>query len=66
MLQVKLDRSCFKQGKVTPFNVYIVHKISLWSSNQSARFALENSSFGAFKLTKSADRDKYSYSGYYN
>ena len=42
----------------------IVYDISLWSYTQDADFTLGNSLFGAFKLTKNASFNKYSYSGY--
>ena len=38
--------------------------INLWPFKQSANFTLENSLFGAVKVTKNADFDKYKYSGY--
>ena len=38
--------------------------INLWPCKQSANFTLENSLFGAVKVTKNADFDKYKYSGY--
>ena len=64
--RVKIDGSCLKQENVTfthktIVNVYIVYKINSWPYN---RGALRNSLFGAVKLTKYADPDKYSYSGY--
>ena len=45
-------------------NIYFVYKVNLWSYTKSANFTLENSLFGAAKVTKNADTDKYSYSGY--
>ena len=45
-------------------NIYIVCDIKLWSNIQSVDFALGNSLFGAVKLTKNADPDKYKYSGF--
>ena len=39
----------------TILNVYIV-EINLWSFNLGANFTLGNSSFGAVKLTRNADR----------
>ena len=44
--------------------MHIVYKINLWPYNQIADFALWNSLFGAAKMIKNADSDKYSYSGY--
>ena len=45
-------------------NVYILYEINLWSLEQDNKFVLLNSLFGAVKLTKNSDLDKYSYSGY--
>ena len=44
-------------------NVYIVYEISK-NINISDYPTLENCLFGAVKLTKNADIDKYGYSGY--
>ena len=41
-----------------------MYEINLWLSKQSAYFTLGNFLFGAVKLTKNADFDKYKYSGY--
>ena len=41
-----------------------VLEINLWSYVQDADFTLGNSSFGAVKLPKNADPEKYFYSGY--
>ena len=45
-------------------NFYIVYEINLWSFVVGQDFALEKSLFGAVKFTKTADPDKYEYSGY--
>ena len=45
-------------------NIYFVYKINSWSNIQHVDFALWNSFFGAAKLTKNADPDKYKYSEY--
>ena len=45
-------------------NMSIVYEINLWSYNQGANFTLENYLFGAVKLTKNANSNKYFYSGY--
>ena len=44
-------------------NIYIVYEINLWSSSVDQNFTLEYSLFGAVKLTKNADPDKYRYLG---
>ena len=43
---------------------YTAYEINLWPLNLDSIFMLKNSLFGAVKLTKSANSDKYSYSGY--
>ena len=45
-------------------NIYNVYEIKLWPFKQNVDFTLGNSLFGAVKLTKNADFDKYKYSGY--
>ena len=66
-IRVKFDGGCLKQDKIT-FNhgkivsLYIVYTLSL--NLNSFNFALENCLFGALKLTKNTDIDKYKYSGY--
>ena len=67
-IRVKFDGGCLKQdpgsfvhGGIV--NVYIVYEISK-NINISDYPTLENCLFGAVKLTKNADIDKYGYSGY--
>ena len=67
--RVKFDGQFLKQNKVTfthgkIVNIYIVFEINFWAFAQGGDFALENSLFGAVKLTKNAGFDKYKYSGY--
>ena len=45
-------------------NIYVVYEINLWPFNVGKDFALGNSLFGAVKLTKNTDLDKYKYFGY--
>ena len=45
-------------------NVFIVHELDSWPRDLNIDFALEGCLFGCVKLTKNADPDKYSYSGY--
>ena len=45
-------------------NTYIAYAVNLWSYTQGADFTSGNSFFGAVKLTKIADPDKYFYSGH--
>ena len=63
------DGSCLKQDKITfthgkTVNVYIVYEINLWNYVDRSDPTLRNSLFGAVKLVKNADIDKYKYSGY--
>ena len=66
--RVEFNGSCLKQNKVTfnhkrVVNIYIVYEITASSSN-NADPTLRNSLFGAVRLTKNTDIDKYQYSGY--
>ena len=66
-MRLLFDEDNLKQGKVTHYNgpvvdIYIVYKISLKTSSDI--FTLENSLFGAVKITTDADISKYKYSGY--
>ena len=66
-VRVKFDGSCLKLDKITYthetiVNIYIVYKLS--PNFNDFELALENCLFGAVKLTKNADIDKYKYSGY--
>ena len=58
---LKQDKVTFNHGKVV--NIYIVYEISK-SINISDYPTLENCLFGAVRLTKNADIDKYGNSGY--
>ena len=67
-IRVKFDGACLKQDPRSLFlggivNVYVVYEISK-NINISDYPTLENCLFGAVKLTKNADIDKYGYSGY--
>ena len=60
---------CIKQGKATftPKNVvivFIIYELDTWSRDLNADFTLKDCLFGAAKLTKNADPEKYTYSGY--
>ena len=66
-IRVKFHGGCLKQGKITYthgkiVNICIVYALS--SNLNSFDFALGNCLFGAVKLTKNTDIDKYTYSGY--
>ena len=58
---MKQDEITFNHGKVT--NIYNVYEINK-SINISDYPTLENCLFGAVRLTKNADINKYKYSGY--
>ena len=67
-IRVKVTRSCLKQDKVTYthrtiVNIYIVYEITGYNDLSSFP-TLENCLFGAVKLTKHPDIDKYKNSGY--
>ena len=47
---------------VPVLNIYIVHETT--PGTKTSNITLENCLFGAVKLTKNADVDKYKYSGY--
>ena len=66
-IRVTFDEGCLKQDKITfnhgkIVNVYIVYALS--SNLHNFDPTLENCLFGAIKLTKNADINKYIYSGY--
>ena len=58
---LKQEKITFNHGKIV--NIYIVHKIEK-SVNISSYPTIENSLFGAVKLTKHAPVDEYKFSGY--
>ena len=55
------DQGALLHGRIV--NIYIVYEITD-NFNVSSYPTLENCLFGAVKLTKNADIDKYGYSGY--
>ena len=66
--RVKFTGSCLQQPKVSYthgaiVNIYIVYELGASGSNDNDP-TLKNSLFGAVRLTKNADIDKYGYSGY--
>ena len=58
---LKQDKFTYNHGKIV--NIYIVYDLKS-TVNYDADFTLENYFFGALKLTKNADVDKYKYFGY--
>ena len=66
-MYVKFSGSCLKQDKITfsdekIVNIYIVYDLK--STLNKFDPTLQNCLFGAIKLTKNSDIDKYEYSGY--
>ena len=57
---LRQNKVTFNHGKVV--NIYTVYKLSFHPTNID--FTLENCLFGAVKVTKHSDVDKYNYSGY--
>ena len=67
-IRVKFTGSCLKKPKITythrkVVNIYIVYELSA-STSHSDDPTLKKCLFGAVTLSKSADIDKYGYSGY--
>ena len=65
-IRLKFNGTCLKQDKITfnhgkMINIYIVYEKNY---NISSYPTLENYLFGAVKLTKNIDIDRYKYSGY--
>ena len=58
---LKQDKIDYAYGAV--INIYIVYKLQK-RNNNNPDMTLENSLFGAVKITKNVDTSKYSYSGY--
>ena len=68
-IRLRFEGSCLKQEHTPPFtpsnvvNLFIVYELDSWLSNLNTNFTLGGCLFGWVKLTKNADRNKYSYSG---
>ena len=45
-------------------NLFIVYELCSWSQDFNAKFTLKDCLFGNVEITKNADPNKYSYSGY--
>ena len=68
-IPVKYGKSCLKQEKTAfehgaVLNLYIVYEINLWPYNVQAEFTIENCLFGAIRVTKNVDKNKFESSGY--
>ena len=59
---LKQDKANFTHGKVV--NIYTVYDVNLQPYKYDDDPTLGNSLFGAVKLVRNADIDKYKYSGY--
>ena len=59
---LKQDKSPFTPNIVV--KLYIVYELNIWSQGLNDEFTLKNCLFGAVKLTKNANPNKHSYSGY--
>ena len=64
---LKLQGSCLKQENKATFisnnaiNLFIVFELERWSRDLNTDFFLKDCLFGAVKITKNADPDKYVY-----
>ena len=45
-------------------NLFIINESDIWSRDLNTRLTLDDCLFGAVKLAKNVDSDKYKYSGY--
>ena len=68
-IRVRFSGNCLKQSKILythgkVANIYIVYEINKKESTINNVSTLENCLFSAVTLTKNADIDKFSYSGY--
>ena len=69
-IRFKFKGSYFRQEVKAPFtpnnvvNLFIVYELDRWSRDLKTDFTLKECLFGAVKLTKNDDPDKYKYSGY--
>ena len=67
---VKIEENCLKQDKLS-FSFshvkvvkFFFFELDIWSRDLKPDFTLKGCSFGALKLTKNADPNKYSHSRY--
>ena len=44
-------------------NLYIVYELNTWPQNPTNNFTLKNCLFGTVKLTRNADKTKFTYNG---
>ena len=66
-IRLKFKESCLKQEDKAAFtpnnivNLFIVFNLDRWSRDLNTDFTLKDCLFGAVKLTKNADPDKYKF-----
>ena len=68
-IRLRFTGSCLKQDPttLTPNNIvnfFIVYKLDRGLQDLNSKFTLKDCLFGNVKITKNADVNKYSYSGY--
>ena len=68
-IDLQFSGDCLKQNKVAYVygkivNIYIVYRLCPHTTSKTD-LTLKDCSFGAVKLTKNSDTDKYNYEGYY-
>ena len=68
-IRLRFTGNCLRQAfaTVTPnnaVNLFIAYELDRWSQDLSTKCTLKDCLFGAVKLTKNADTNKYCYSGY--
>ena len=67
--RLRFTGTCLRQelASFTPSNIvhlFIVYELGKWLQNLNVKFSLKDYLFGAVKLTKNSNPNKYSYSGY--
>ena len=66
---LKFEKSCLKEDK-EPFspknviNLFIDYELDIWSKSLDTEFSLKDCLFGAVRITKNVDPDKYACTGY--
>ena len=69
MVILKFSNSVLVQKNFSSFynnfilNLYIVYELNTWSRNPTNNFTLKSSLFGTIKLTRNADKSKFTYNG---
>ena len=68
-IRLRFTGTCLKQYKATftpnnAVNLYIVYELDRWSQDLNVKCTLKDCLFGNVRITKNADPNRYSYSGY--